>query len=75
MSISGARYQQVLKISASFFPKVIGYTIIVSEDDNKEVSRLDLEERQVVLPRWKDVQSHNVWPPYQVMHLFYGVLT
>jgi hypothetical protein len=41
---------------------VIGYTIIASEDENKDTSSLETP----LLLRWKDVQSYNVWPPYQV---------
>lgn len=43
--------------------QVIGYAVIVSEDDNKDSSLLELPG---TLPRWKDVQSYNTWPAYQV---------
>lgn len=36
-----------------------GYTVIVAEDDSKDSSLLDML-------RWKEVQSYNDWPPYQV---------
>ncbi|XP_015595077.1 tyrosine-protein phosphatase 10D isoform X2 [Cephus cinctus] len=39
---------------------VISYTIIVAEDDTKNASGLEMLS-------WKDVQSHSIWPPYQVM--------
>ncbi len=42
---------------------MIGYTLIASEDDNKDLSTLETP----LLLRWKDVQSYNVWPPYQVI--------
>jgi len=44
--------------------QVIGYTVIVAEDDTKDASVSDLL-------RWKDVQSYNLWPPYQVVDLYY----
>lgn len=46
---------------------MIGYTIIVSEEENKDSSLLELPH---VLPRWKDVQSYNVWPSYQAVEQY-----
>ena len=40
--------------------QVKGYTVIVTEDDSKDSSLLDML-------RWKEVQSYNDWPPYQVL--------
>lgn len=51
--------------------QVIGYAIIVSEDDNKDASLLELPG---ALPRWKDVQSYNTWPAYQVRTLIMNQL-
>lgn len=39
--------------------QVVAYAVIVAEDSAKEGLGLDL-------PRWQDVQSYGVWPPYQV---------
>ena len=39
--------------------KVEKYSIIVTEDDEKNASGLEL-------PTWSDVQSYDKWPPYQV---------
>lgn len=36
------------------------YTIIVAEDDTKNASGLEMAN-------WRDVQSYNVWPPYQAI--------
>ncbi|KAI9561811.1 hypothetical protein GHT06_012772 [Daphnia sinensis] len=46
--------------------QVIGYTIIASEDENKDITALETP----LLLRWKDVQSYNVWPPYQVVEQY-----
>uniref|UniRef100_W4VRK2 protein-tyrosine-phosphatase n=1 Tax=Corethrella appendiculata TaxID=1370023 RepID=W4VRK2_9DIPT len=43
---------------------VTSYTIIVSEDDSKNASGLEM-------PSWRDVQSYSVWPPYQVIEPYY----
>jgi hypothetical protein len=40
--------------------KVLGYTIIVTEDYTKNT------EGDAFLPGWRDVQKFSVWPPYQV---------
>lgn len=40
------------------------YTIIVSEDDSKNASGLEM-------PSWRDVQSYSIWPPYQVIEPYY----
>lgn len=40
--------------------QIIGYTVIVVEDDTKS-------SRGVELRTWKDVQSYSLWPPYQVI--------
>lgn len=39
--------------------RVVAYTLIVAEDDSKNVSGLEM-------PGWQDVQAYNIWPPYQV---------
>ena len=36
------------------------YVIVVTEDEEKNASGLEL-------PTWSDVQSYDVWPPYQVI--------
>ncbi|XP_046394393.1 tyrosine-protein phosphatase 10D isoform X1 [Ischnura elegans] len=43
---------------------VIAYAIIVAEDTSKNASGLEM-------PSWRDVQAYSVWPPYQVMDLYY----
>ena len=42
----------------------MAYTVLVAQDESKETSMLDL-------PRWKDVQSYHVWPPYQALEQYY----
>ncbi|XP_069999561.1 tyrosine-protein phosphatase 10D [Penaeus vannamei] len=44
--------------------QIIGYTIIVAEDDTKS-------SRGIELRTWKDVQSYPLWPPYQVTEHYY----
>ncbi|XP_042885464.1 tyrosine-protein phosphatase 10D-like [Penaeus japonicus] len=44
--------------------QVIGYTVIIAEDETKS-------SRGVELPTWKDVQSYSLWPPYQVTETYY----
>jgi len=44
--------------------QVKGYTVIVTEDDSKDSSLLDML-------RWKEVQSYNDWPPYQAVEQYY----
>ncbi|XP_050434871.1 tyrosine-protein phosphatase 10D-like isoform X2 [Adelges cooleyi] len=39
---------------------VLGYTVIVAEDDGKNASGLEM-------PSWRDVQAYSTWPPYQVL--------
>ena len=46
---------------------VTSYTIIVAEDDSKNASSLDM-------PRWKDVQTYSIWPPYQVRIFLFQIL-
>ncbi|XP_042228695.1 tyrosine-protein phosphatase 10D-like isoform X1 [Homarus americanus] len=43
---------------------VIGYTIIVAEDDSKI-------SRGIEMPAWQDVQNYKIWPPYQVSQPYY----
>ncbi|XP_066970331.1 tyrosine-protein phosphatase 10D-like [Macrobrachium rosenbergii] len=43
---------------------IIGYSVIVAEDDTKHSKGLEL-------PAWKDVQGYTVWPPYQVNEAYY----
>lgn len=44
--------------------QIISYAIIVAEDDSKNASGLEM-------PSWRDVQAYSIWPPYQVMDLYY----
>uniref|UniRef100_A0A6A7G6Z0 protein-tyrosine-phosphatase n=2 Tax=Hirondellea gigas TaxID=1518452 RepID=A0A6A7G6Z0_9CRUS len=43
---------------------VIGYAVIVAEDDTKDTSSLDLLT-------WWDVQGYSRWPPYQAINPYY----
>ena len=57
-----------IQFKKSFFSdeygQVLGYTVIVAEDESKDASVLEL-------PRWKDVQSYHSWPPYQAVDQYY----
>ncbi|ROT62360.1 Tyrosine-protein phosphatase 10D [Penaeus vannamei] len=44
--------------------QVVGYTIVVAEDDTKNSEGLEL-------PAWQDVQSYSFWPPYQITEMYY----
>ncbi|KAK3875168.1 hypothetical protein Pcinc_019949, partial [Petrolisthes cinctipes] len=44
--------------------KVIGYSIIVAEDDSQRSRGLEMKT-------WQDVQNYPVWPPYQVTEPYY----
>jgi hypothetical protein len=49
--------------------RVLGYTIIVTEDYTKNT------EGDAFLPGWRDVQKFSVWPPYQVSHKDFHVVS
>ncbi|XP_063610060.1 tyrosine-protein phosphatase 10D-like [Penaeus indicus] len=44
--------------------QIIGYTVIVAEDETKSSTGVELRT-------WKDVQSYSQWPPYQVTERYY----
>lgn len=43
---------------------ITSYTIIVAEDDSKNASGLEM-------PSWSDVQAYSIWPPYQVILIYF----
>lgn len=64
--VSGHKYRKTTLIFTPeiFLLQIISYAIIVAEDDSKNASGLEM-------PSWRDVQAYSVWPPYQVMDLYY----
>ncbi|CAG9762794.1 unnamed protein product [Ceutorhynchus assimilis] len=61
VSEDGKTYSVVVKTVSG---KIVSYAIIVSEDDSKNASGLEM-------PSWRDVQAYSLWPPYQIMEPYY----